>query len=149
MFTKKASAREAARASRGAAMLDQVLPGWEQYVDTKTLDLYSSQRCVLAQLALNDRRVLSHGPEWLCVTPFAVGMTYLREELRRRRLPSWWGIEEVGFCPSFFGDISNGGLRRAWTVEIKRRRHQTKCKAKAAKALRILPVTEQEYDLVA
>ena len=52
------------RVAAGAAWLDENQPGWWQRIDLATLDLASSCRCILGQLAppeiLNDHRY----PTW-------------------------------------------------------------------------------------
>ena len=40
----------ATAARRGARLLDRLLPGWVQWVNTSWLDMQSERRCVLGQL---------------------------------------------------------------------------------------------------
>src|SRR5258708_40306755 len=43
----------AERVARGAALLDEKMPGWAEHIDLDTLNLASSCRCVLGQLHPN------------------------------------------------------------------------------------------------
>lgn len=40
----------ASRVARGAKLLDRAQPGWEERIDTETLNIASIDRCVLGQL---------------------------------------------------------------------------------------------------
>jgi len=39
--------------ARGAALLDEVAPGWETVINVRTLNIASASRCALAQTAAN------------------------------------------------------------------------------------------------
>lgn len=38
------------RAINGAKLLDELCPGWDAIIDLETLDVYSHDKCILAQL---------------------------------------------------------------------------------------------------
>jgi hypothetical protein len=41
------------RVERGAKFLDNVIPGWAEYIDIDDLDLGHGYKCVLGQLSFN------------------------------------------------------------------------------------------------
>lgn len=64
----------AARVARGAAWLDENMPGWEQKVDLAKLDLYNCLQCILGQVSNVRfgylRIVLSMGEDWAILHGF-------------------------------------------------------------------------------
>lgn len=55
----------AQRVARGAALLDEVRPGWRAEVDATSLDLSSPGRCILGQLyGLCSQGVRAIGLNW-------------------------------------------------------------------------------------
>jgi hypothetical protein len=71
------------RVARGAALLDEKLPGWHERIDLDRLDLASSCDCVLGQ------EFADHSDAKADVDPYAVGLDKL----------DLWGFEaaEDGF----------------------------------------------------
>lgn len=67
----------AERVARGAALLDEKLPGWDKDINLDRLDLSSSCRCVVGQLFVSNRlaRVARLLGETL--TPYAGGLITL------------------------------------------------------------------------
>ena len=52
----------AARVARGAALLDERIPGWDQRIDLDTLDIDSCQNCVLSQLFGSPQNAFDFNP---------------------------------------------------------------------------------------
>ncbi len=55
----------AERVARGAAFLDEKMPGWDQRIDLDKLDLAAPCRCVLGQLATDLDE--GHDDVWLAI----------------------------------------------------------------------------------
>jgi hypothetical protein len=123
--------REREAAARGAALLDERMPGWANKVDLGRLNLYSTSECVLGQLFAKSQRK----PQWqaygypslqaaldagytqrqatqrVCVANYTLGTIVL--ELSNRALVSH------GFDSG--PDTTFYGLDRAWEAEIRAR----------------------------
>jgi hypothetical protein len=92
---------------RGAALLDERLPGWYEKIDLDKLDLASCENCVLGQL---------HGRKY--------------ERLRHRRY--YRGLDRLGILDRKAGDfgftVRGSGrfenLTAEWRRVIKRRRRE-------------------------
>lgn len=124
-----------ARVARGAALLDEAVPGWETMIDLGALDLESSCRCVVGQIG---NRLMAEG-----IMPQAgVSWSDYEEEYRRGEndprfpnlsfWPTWaWLKAQVSGVWAFAtaGDygfmevygISYTDLDEAWIALIKER----------------------------
>lgn len=88
---------------RGAALLDEKLPGWEKKIDLDVLDLSSCSECVAAQIA--DKRGLEY-------TRFERGLKKLGVETQKSHM--------FGF--SIYGNGTYLRLTESWKKLIEARR---------------------------
>jgi hypothetical protein len=98
----------AARVARGAALLDEKLPGWADRIDLDRLDLASPCRCVLGQLWL-DKPLGDHED------PFDAAMGDLDLGFSE---PSRFGFDRYGHS----NDTEYMRLDAAWRELIESRR---------------------------
>lgn len=82
---RQAASTEAGCVARGAALLDEKLPGWAERIDLATLELSSCYRCVLGQLFA--RHPL---PTENAFSPYGLGVVALALADER---PSWYGFD--------------------------------------------------------
>jgi hypothetical protein len=113
--------------ARGAGYLDTHLPGWEQFVDWKSLDLSSVQNCVLAQLGLKDPRLTRRD---------SYGSPFHRAQ---RQLPYIDDLGSYGFSNAAGGNVV---MSLAWRDEINRRLGIDKEATKIKRDLRIVEPDE-------
>lgn len=94
------------RAARGAALLDEVNPGWHGRINLETLDVKYDTRCVLTQLYGNYGEGLGRLDLDLAVSRASYGFTILADDatLDERENVLW------------------PALTRAWQDEVLRRR---------------------------
>lgn len=91
-------------AAKGAALLDEEIPGWADRIDLPTLDLGSCTRCVLGQLFSSGRS----GWE----APYALGLHHLSLSVR----------EAVGHgFTTNSAEVTWPQLGEAWADEVLRR----------------------------
>lgn len=129
------------RVTRGATMLDAAIPDWYKVVDAKSIDLNSSETCVLAQCWPLCRTKVANLP-WHATyirvgTPFGATCEYLHT------IGYQVDLHRMGFGLSPYDEDRHRFLRRAWAREIECRR--AKDKAVPIPVLDVVP----EYVLTA
>jgi hypothetical protein len=128
------------RVKRGAALLDERIPGWDQRIDLDTLRIADSGQCVLGQLYTESRDV----PMWVyceCESPAKYQRTYpdadpdvivcIANYAAGRVL---LGLDDAGCAENGFLDLTTGLGRRkqydrldeAWAQLIRERREATR-----------------------
>lgn len=105
--------------NRGAALLDEILPGWVEKIDLEALELDSDCQCVLGQLALdlNPRRFVysRYGAAIQAIEQAADIDLGAQEFFYGFNLPSNWG------GPADFTDLT-----QEWRALIQQRREGVK-----------------------
>lgn len=112
------------RALRGAAWLDQVRPGWDEYVDLTELDLADSEYCVLGQVFEDDAIYADSSTGWDWAT------REFRDEIGDTG-------ERFGFDSGNSKWVSYAELDQAWIELIETRRAQREAYATYAQNIEI------------
>ena len=105
------------RVERGAALLDQHIPGWAQFIDVSKLDLERSDSCVLGQLYSGEYEMGE-----------AVIFGRDRSRFRANLSASWYGFDS-------FTSWDYGPLTREWARLIHIRQYDSNIE-RACPALR-------------
>ena len=105
------------RVAKGAALMDEKVPGWERKIDTASLDMGQCPRCVIGQvLGINE------------TLPYLYQMSEFAEKCQSLGLEFGGyddnGIEDHGFDVSD-DDDEYAVLGTAWLAEIARRLNST------------------------
>jgi len=123
------------RAKRGAEILDREFPGWEHQINLMTLEIRSSQRCVLAQVGRHHKKT----------------MTDMVEVLFDRL--QFLTLRDHGFAidaqDAWDWEAAEVRMRRAWTAEITYRQSRPKAKVVIKPVVAVPVESQKDYELTA
>lgn len=140
--------------ARTAKLLDECAPGWHNHINLATLNMHSMSKCVFGQLGKNYPAMHEVDEKHFWGDyPFGAAVKYVKMQ--------------TGFDVTIHNSLLHWGGLQSWTAAIKVRReadaqavrdeakraeYEAKCRAKAKRHLRIVPVpveAQPEYELVA